>query len=44
MKQILLLEDNEYTRNKLIKVLKSLEQEVNVFAYSNHYSFPKRAE
>ena len=35
MKQILLLEDNEYTRNKLIKVLKSLEQEVNVFAYSN---------
>ena len=35
MKQILLLEDNEYTRDKLIKVLKSLEQEVNVFAYSN---------
>ncbi len=35
MKQILLLEDNEYTRNKLIKVLKSLEQEVNVFAYAN---------
>lgn len=35
MKQILILEDNDLTRNKLIKLMKNLEQEVNVFAFSN---------
>lgn len=35
MKQILVLEDNEHTRNRLVKILKSLEQKVNVFAFSN---------
>ncbi len=34
MKQILILEDNALTRNKLVKILESLEQEVDVFAFS----------
>lgn len=34
MKQVLILEDNELTRNKLIRIIKSMEQKVNVHAFS----------
>ena len=35
MKQILILEDNELTRNKMIRIIKSMEKRVNVHAFSN---------
>lgn len=35
MKQILILEDNELTRNKLIRIIKSMGKRVNVHAFSN---------
>ena len=35
MKQILILEDNELTRNKLIRIIKLMEKRVNVHAFSN---------
>lgn len=35
MKHVLILEDNELTRNKLIRIIKSLEKKVNVQAFSD---------
>ena len=35
MKQILILEDNELTRNKLIRLIESMNLNINVFAFSN---------
>lgn len=35
MKQILILEDNELTRNHLIKLIKEMEQKVNIYAFSS---------
>lgn len=35
MKQILILEDNDLTRNKLVHLIETMEQEVGVFAFSN---------
>lgn len=35
MKQILILEDNDLTRNKLVRLMETMEQEVGVFAFSN---------
>ena len=35
MKQILILEDNDLTRNKLVRLMDTMEQEVGVFAFSN---------
>lgn len=34
MKQVLILEDNELTRNKLIRIIKSMDKNVNVHAFS----------
>lgn len=34
MKRILILEDNELTKNKLVKVVKSIERDVDVLAFS----------
>ncbi len=34
MKQILILEDNELTRNKLVKILKDIEERIEIFAFS----------
>ena len=34
MKQILILEDNELTRNKLINIVKSMNKEVNIYAFA----------
>lgn len=35
MKQILILEDNELTRKKLIRVIQLMEKETNIYAFSN---------
>ena len=35
MKQILILEDNELTRNKLIKLIEAMNLNINVFAFLN---------
>ncbi len=34
MKRILILEDNELTRNKLVKIVKSIQREMDVLAFS----------
>ena len=34
MKQILILEDNDLTRNKLVRLIKSTEPEAGIFAFS----------